>query len=344
MKTERRHELQTNVLASHLAAWIERIKPYSTPIVLGVGIVIVGLMIFGYLTKLKYDKEQAAWDVFTYAVTSIPPQVEGLDIQAREHADTAMSELATLTWADSQLFNTSNTCLRNRAGAKRNLKKTREVYETLIASTESDEVRNRAQLGLARTFEMSNDLENAKNAYLKVEGKLAGIAESRLKELSQPGVEESLAWLTTADAIVPVAPTGPGTPGEQPLFGTEYDLTPPGGPTGSGPDTGDIDLLETFRRATEKADTSTAPSDASEAEPESTESSEGSDSGTAGPPAAEPPAAEPPAAEPPAAEPPAAEPPVAEPPAAEPPAAEPPAAEPPEREAVETTEESSESP
>ena len=29
MKTERRHELQTNVLADSLARWIDKAKPYS---------------------------------------------------------------------------------------------------------------------------------------------------------------------------------------------------------------------------------------------------------------------------------------------------------------------------
>ncbi len=35
MKTERRHELQTNVLADSLAHWIEAIKPYGRAILAG---------------------------------------------------------------------------------------------------------------------------------------------------------------------------------------------------------------------------------------------------------------------------------------------------------------------
>ena len=79
MKTERRHELQTNTLAQHLAEWIEKIKPYSTAITVVIGAVIIVAIVAAYLAQSKSAADQAAWDKFTYAMTSYPPQIEGLD-------------------------------------------------------------------------------------------------------------------------------------------------------------------------------------------------------------------------------------------------------------------------
>ena len=42
MKTERRHELQTNVLADSLARWIEAVKPYSRAALAVVIALVVG--------------------------------------------------------------------------------------------------------------------------------------------------------------------------------------------------------------------------------------------------------------------------------------------------------------
>ncbi|MBN1853646.1 MAG: hypothetical protein JW829_13020 [Pirellulales bacterium] len=272
MKTERRHELHTNYLASHLAIWIEKIKPYTTAIILAVGILIIAALIIGYWSNTKSQKEQAAWDQFTYAMTSDPLQVEGLDLQAQEHAGTTMETWSTLTWADHQLYTASAMYLRDRNGSKQIIHKIRDIYAALIEEADSEEIRDRAQLGLARAYEMSNDLDQAQKAYQQVRGKMAGIAKARLEELNRPEVAETIRWLASAEAIVPAAPEGPGTPGQRPIFGTEYDLTPPGGPVRSDiEENKEVDLLKVFEQATQKTESATESDGSTESEGDSNE-------------------------------------------------------------------------
>jgi hypothetical protein len=50
MKTERRHELQTNQLADSLAHWIEAVRPYSRAGLALVVAVAVSIFAWGYLS------------------------------------------------------------------------------------------------------------------------------------------------------------------------------------------------------------------------------------------------------------------------------------------------------
>ena len=51
MKTERRHELQTNVLASSLAHWTEAAQPYGKAVLAGVLAIIIALFAWLYISS-----------------------------------------------------------------------------------------------------------------------------------------------------------------------------------------------------------------------------------------------------------------------------------------------------
>ena len=64
MKTQRRHELQTNVLAHSLARWIERAKPYSKAGTAVLIAVVVALFAWAYLSTQSTRREADGWNEY----------------------------------------------------------------------------------------------------------------------------------------------------------------------------------------------------------------------------------------------------------------------------------------
>ena len=76
----------------------------------------------------------------------------------------------------------------------------------------------RAHLGLARVYEMQNELDKAREQYDQVTGPYAKYAKAQAERLATPEAQETYAWLATAQPPRPVQPMGPGTPGKRPDF------------------------------------------------------------------------------------------------------------------------------
>ena len=69
-------------------------------------------------------------------------------------------------------------------------------------------------------------------------------------------MDKAINWLASAEVILPTAPSGPGTPGQRPLFGSEYDLQPEGGSISDAlNNSGDVDLLKAFEEAAQETET-----------------------------------------------------------------------------------------
>jgi hypothetical protein len=104
---------------------------------------------------------------------------------------------------------------------------------------------NRAHLGLARVYEMQNELEKARQEYLKVKGGYQQFAQEQAERLATPEAQEAYAWLATAQAPRPRAPAGPGTPGQRPEFAAD-DFPLPGEIPDAGATDGASDQSESF--------------------------------------------------------------------------------------------------
>ena len=67
MKTERRHDLETNELALRIAHWIEKVKPYTGQITIAV-LALVGLLAANSVWQsFSSDRQESAWDAFALA-------------------------------------------------------------------------------------------------------------------------------------------------------------------------------------------------------------------------------------------------------------------------------------
>jgi hypothetical protein len=225
MHTERRHELETNTLAKGLTDWGDKLRPYTNLLLLIIAALLGVYIAASMWNSYRATRDRAAWDDYQMALFEGDGEQRTLQrlASSEDHEGTGMQEWALVGWADRQLLRASQMYLNNREEAQKRLDRVIEVYGEFAANGSGPEIRNRSRLGLARAYEMRNDLEKARAEYARVEGALAEVAAERLKQLESKPAQDAIAWLATADLPKPVAPSGPGTPGDRPGF----EATPP---------------------------------------------------------------------------------------------------------------------
>jgi hypothetical protein len=220
MQSERRHELQENTLARELGTWSDKLRPY-TSVILAVIAVLLGVYVIASLwNSYQETRDRAAWDDYQLAVLQGDVEQKALRrlADSEDHAGTDMQQWALMGWADRQVLRASQLYLTSRDEAVDRVNDVIGIYEQFAGDGSNPEIRNRAQLGLARAFEIKGDVKQARAHYELVEGALAEVADQRLRELEGAQVEDTMKWLATAELPKPATPGGPGTPGSRPGF------------------------------------------------------------------------------------------------------------------------------
>ncbi len=225
MKSEHRHELETNELSAGLAKSIERLKPISGQILTGVGLLLAlyaGLSIWNAQSS---KTEQKAWEAFAFATDSSDPEMNDLQRVAgeEEYAGTKMSEWAFVGWADRQVLNAMRFYFLDREKTQDILLAAEGIYEQFAANASDPAVLNRARFGLARVYELQNKLEEARKQYLTVRGGLEPKASERAEHLESKAVQEACDWLATTSLPKRDLTGGMGAAGTRP----DFDATVP---------------------------------------------------------------------------------------------------------------------
>jgi hypothetical protein len=181
MKSAHRHQLETNALAQRLDEYIERVRPYAA-IVAGaiVGLVVV-MFIWSYLSGSSTSRQVAAWDAYHRSVAASPPDLELLRQSAEEYPNTAMQEMANITWADGQVWMAARDYIYNREAAMEALGRATSAYTGILQTSENERLINRAHLGLARVYEMQGELDKAGDEYRKVQGGFTAYARGSVR-------------------------------------------------------------------------------------------------------------------------------------------------------------------
>jgi hypothetical protein len=266
MKSAHRHELETNVLAHRLEVFIERYKPYASRIVGVIIAVMAVILIASYFAGSSSARKSETWDTFNRTVTSTsfgaPPSLDDLRRAAQEYPGTPMQQIADVTWADAQVWYAARNYLVNRPKSLEMLNAATSAYEGVIQSSNDERLVGRARLGLARIYEMQNKLDKAREEYGKVMGAYAKYAQVQAERLAKPDVQETYAWLSTAQIPLPKAPSGPGTPGQRPEFSPGEMNLPATGPAAApktentkAADDAFDNLLKSLKDDSKKADT-----------------------------------------------------------------------------------------
>ena len=220
MKSEHRHDLQTNELSAGLAHWVEKVKPFTGQIITGavlLALVSAGLALWGSNSE---QREQEAWDAFALASDTSDPELKGLYRVAddEQYAGTKMQEWAYVGWADRQVLTAMSSYLYDRKMTDDRLKSVTGIYEELAGKAADPQVRNRARFGLGRVYELQNKLDEASQQYQSVRGDLQPQASERAKQLESEGVRKACSWLATAELPKRDLTGGQGASGERPEF------------------------------------------------------------------------------------------------------------------------------
>ncbi len=281
MKSERRHDLETNDLAVRMKDAIEGSKPYLLQIVGGAAIVVLLFALWTAWGSTSSATEQEAWDKFLLASYSSDPEMLDMKRLAEnsDYSGTTVPEWAYLMWCDRQLLLASQTYLADRSATTSRLKKIQGIYESLATSATVAQIRDRAKYGLAQVYEMQDKLGDAESKYEQVTGDLTPLASNRAEQLKIEEVQESCKWLATAELPKRETPRSSTTKsGSRPSFEAEVpgSLSTPGdiqdtrsleeiltGSVGSG---GDED-----RYGTEAADETTSEEQDAESDEETSD-------------------------------------------------------------------------
>lgn len=236
MKSEHRHELETNWLAHHTAIWLDKIQPYYSLIAGGVLTVAIVMLAYSYFGGESAARQDAAWNQYNLAVEGYIPNLDRLHESADEFPDSPMQQFADITWADGQLAIASQYFVQNRVAANEALNRASGEYQSLLQASEDERIKDRAHFGLGRVYELQNELDKALAEYRLVKGGFSVLAEERIKQLEKQDTKDAYAWLATAEGPRRTAPLGPGTPGQRPGFSPGEIALPSA--TSGGEDTG----------------------------------------------------------------------------------------------------------
>ena len=219
MKTERRHDLETNLLASKMAESITKVKPYAnvaTVVVVGLAIVVVGWIFFRRQAKAQ---EALAWDEYFVATSDVNMNPTLLRETAEKHTGSSVATWANLAWADSHLQSGTTALFFNKTQARNSLNEAITAYRQVVETAGvPQQVLDRARFGLARSFESLGEVETARDHYLTVQGTYAAFAKVRAESLDRPGARRFYDWFANAQPPLPPTSGLPGIPGQRPVF------------------------------------------------------------------------------------------------------------------------------
>ena len=216
MKTERRQELNTNVLADWLGQRITAIAPFGRAIT---GIAIIGgvlAFVFFYLDAQKRTSLEENWTAYFNATTA-----EELIVVADEQQENVVDIWARQAAADLYLAEGGEFLFDERREDP--LKKAKENYEIVAEMATDDTLKRRALFGLAQACEALNELDEAKEKYQEIKDGWSGtvvgeLADLRLENLDNPSTQEFYQWFFAQGPRSPLQePTSGG--GGQPPFG-----------------------------------------------------------------------------------------------------------------------------
>jgi hypothetical protein len=192
MKSQRRHELQTNMLADWLGDVLDRIRPYQN-VILGVAILalagVVGLTILSH-RRASYAGQ--AWDSMGSLLATNPADFEKT---IKLYPNTPAAQWSRVLTGDMYLANGVNELFSSKPIGLEQLGRAQEQYlAALNADTKKGWIAERAAFGLARTMEAAGKLDEAARRYDEIvqqwpNGMFKEEAASRSKELQKQSVK-----------------------------------------------------------------------------------------------------------------------------------------------------------
>jgi hypothetical protein len=226
MKSQQRHEMQTNELADRLGNWLQRVKPYWHQIALGAAVVVVVAIVVVYFNNQRIARNAAGWSDYFQAFAMRDPQA--LSEVARLHSGNPAALWAEQAAGDLMLATGAGQVFTDREEAEQSLRNAEQHFLAVEqAAARQPLLLVRARYGLAQTYETMADTEKARNYYQIVyqaepDSALGRVAKERFDELSGDATERWYAWF---DRQEPPQPEG-GVGGFDPQVPDDLDRLP----------------------------------------------------------------------------------------------------------------------
>ena len=214
MKTDRRHELQTNVLADWIGKHLQQAQGYSKTILAVVLLVVAAAIAGTFLAQGQSARSQASWNQFFQAFSERDP--EALEVVASKNQGTIAAVWARLAEADLKLAEGIGDLYTNRDNAKKNLAEAERNYLAVDQAATETLLRERAWFGLGQVYESLAELDKAKQYYGKLVSSsptsaLGKEAKHRSDVLSDASMVKWYNWFANQ---TPRPPAIPGMPGD----------------------------------------------------------------------------------------------------------------------------------
>jgi hypothetical protein len=230
MKSKKRHELQTNILADWLGHKIEHLRPHANMIFAGVVIIAVLAIAFTYFRNQQSAKVAGGWEAYFAALNE--RDSERLSAVAADYTGTTVALCAKQSEGDLELARGNDSLYSDRDAAKDALERARDCFEEVVEGAgELPRLKRRAQLGLAKALESlggltavedTEDLEAAARLYTQLAQATPGtalgsFAAERADTLGRETVIDWYGWFSRQKPApppgMPGGDMGTGTPG-----------------------------------------------------------------------------------------------------------------------------------
>lgn len=184
MKSEHRHDLQTNDLGKLMVQAEPFVEKYGVKAIVAVGVIFV--LVLGYFSwsSSRTGQEAEGWTRLA-ACTS----TADFETVAEDFSGTKVAQWALVHAAESHLQSGIRSSFTDRSAGDRDLADAKEQFQKLLDSASTlPEIRERALFGMARAEESGSDgdLKNASELYTKLiqeypESIFRKLAEQRVK-------------------------------------------------------------------------------------------------------------------------------------------------------------------
>jgi len=212
MKSERRHELETNQLALMLERSIERVKPHANAIIWGVvGVAALVVVIALWRNYSRSQDVKASNEFFAATNRSRVDLDERVDV-VEQYGGSEIGQWAQLRAAHEAMRLGREALAIDRTEANNFFNIARDNYKDVLAEASNETFRNIAQYNLAKAYEWTGDAKAARQHYEKVGGSLADAAKEAADRLDG----KMLAWydwFKEAEAPAPALGRQQGLPG-----------------------------------------------------------------------------------------------------------------------------------
>lgn len=204
MKSDRRHELQTNELANWIGRQYERHQGHLPTFLWGVLAVVAIIVLIGVWRSRSSYSVAGAWEDF-YQIGNADPKVRPKRLKelAEKYPNTQIALWARLDLADQLCYDGHAKLDIDRTIATTHLREAQQTYALVLQNPKAvPEMIRRAALAEAKCWELMGDREKAIETYQSVAKRFANShpelsadAASRASELEQPEAADFYKWL-----------------------------------------------------------------------------------------------------------------------------------------------------